>query len=77
MRSEEEVLAVLSEVTQIPLESLTLDKHLIHDLDLDSILTLELLMTLEEQLGTEISEVDAARLVTVGSILEYVKRQTG
>ena len=74
MRSEE-VLQVLSEVSQVPVESLTPEKHLINDLDLDSTLTLELLMTLEEGLGSEISEVDAAKLVTVGSILAFVKER--
>ena len=75
MLSEEEVLQVLSEVSEIPVESITLGMHLVHDLDLDSTLTLELLMTLEERLGAEISEVDAAKLETVGHVLAYVKER--
>jgi len=73
----DEILKVLSEVSQMPVESLTPDKHLVHDLDLDSTLTLELLMTLEERIGSEISEVDAAKLATVGNILAFVKERLG
>ena len=76
MLSEEEVLQVLSEVSQIPVGSLTPEKHLVHDLELDSTLTLELLMTLEERLDSEISEVDAAKLATIGDILAYVKERS-
>jgi acyl carrier protein len=77
MQSEEEVLQVLSEVSEIPVESLKPEMHLVNDLDLDSTLTLELLMTLEERLGAEITEVDAAKLATVGNILAYVKERLG
>ena len=70
---EKQVLAVLSEVCKIPPEELTPETHLIHDLALDSALTLELLMTLEDRLGREISEVEAAKLETVGDVLELVK----
>ena len=68
-----EVLGLLAEVCRVSPKVLTPDKHLIHDLDLDSALTLELLMTLEERLGREISEVEAAKIVTVADLLEFVE----
>jgi acyl carrier protein len=71
--SRDEVLALLGEVCRVAPDELTPDKHLIHDFDLDSVLTLELLMALEERLGREISEVDAAKIVTVGDLLDFVQ----
>lgn len=67
---QQKVLSILSEVCRKPTEELKPEIHLIHDLNLDSALTLELLMTLEDTLGREISEVEAAKLVTVGDVLE-------
>ena len=42
------------------------------DLGLDSPKALELLMALEDDLGIEISDEEAAALVTVGDILDLV-----
>jgi acyl carrier protein len=53
--------------------SLRDEAELVADLGLDSIVTLDLLMTLEEELDREISEVEAAELVTVGDILAFVR----
>jgi acyl carrier protein len=77
MLTPEDALQILSEVCRVPVEELTPDKRLIQDLDLDSMLTLELLMTLEERLGSDISEVDAAGLVTVGDVLEFIEERSG
>ncbi len=76
MLSGEEVLKLLGEICRVSPESLTPDKHLIQDLDLDSALTLDLLMTLEERIGAEISEVDAAQMITVGDVLEFVSQRS-
>ncbi len=74
MSSTEQTLQILSEVCRVSPESLTSEKHLIQDLDLDSVLALDLLMTLEERLGIEISEVEATQMVTVGDVLAFVSQ---
>ena len=71
-----DILKILSEICRVPVAELTPEKHLIRDLDLDSVLALELLMTSEERLGVEISEVDAAGLVTVADVLELIKQRS-
>ena len=77
MFTANDALTILADVGQLSSEELTPEKNLIKDLDLDSALTLELLMTLEEQLNTQISEVEAAKLVTVGDVLALVNERTG
>ncbi len=76
MSNTEQALQILSEVCRVSPEELTAEKHLIQDLDLDSVLALDLLMTLEERLGIEISEVEATQMVTVGDVLAFVSEKS-
>ena len=75
MLTAEDTLQILSEVCRVAVDELTPEKHLTQDLDLDSVLAMDLLMTLEERLATDISEVEAAKLVTVGDVLELVRER--
>lgn len=76
-KAEDETLRILSEVCKVPLEKLTPEARLIQDLDIDSVITLDLLIALEESLEIEIPEIDATQLVTVGDVLAYVSKHAG
>jgi len=65
------VIAMVSGTDRAKLEP---EMELVANLGLDSAKALELLVELEEQLDTEISDEDAAGLDTVGDIIDYVKR---
>lgn len=71
----DKALAVLSDVCRVPISKLTPETHLIRDLALDSAITMELLMALETELSVEISDVEAAKLVTVGDVLAFVNQK--
>lgn len=71
----EKALAVLSDVSRVPVSRLTPETHLIRDLGLDSAITMELLMTLESELQIQISDVEAAGMATVGDVLKFVNRR--
>jgi len=45
----------------------------IDDLGADSLDLVELVMALEEEYGTEISDEEAEKIVTVGDAYEYIK----
>ncbi|PCI39956.1 MAG: acyl carrier protein [Thiotrichales bacterium] len=51
------------------------DASFVEDLGADSLDTVELVMALEEEFGSEIKDEDAERIKTVGQLLEYVKGQ--
>jgi acyl carrier protein len=72
--NETKALAVLAKVSKRPVAELTPNKDLKADLDLGSAEALELLATLEETLAIEISEVEAAKMRTVGDVLAFVKK---
>jgi acyl carrier protein len=67
-------LDVIARITSIPVAELTPEMELVADLEMDSAKALELLVELEDELEIEISDEDAARLNTVGDILEYLDR---
>ena len=47
------------------------------ELDIDSLDLVELIMSLEEEFGIEISEEDAEKIRTVGDAQEYIKEHQG
>jgi len=74
MDRRHKALAVIARITSTPVAELTPEMELVADLEMDSAKALELLVELEDELEIEISDDDAARLNTVGDILEYLDR---
>lgn len=72
-RNEKQVLEVLATVTNRSVESIERGQNLSVDLGLDSAKGLEFMLELETNANIVIPDEDAARLVTVGDILDYVK----
>lgn len=67
-------LEVIAEVSDKDIATLKPEMDLVGDLSIDSPRALDLLVRLEERLGIEISDEDAANLNRVGDILGYVDR---
>jgi acyl carrier protein len=67
-------LAVVAKVSKVDVATITPEMELVADLGLDSARALELLVELEDALGTEISDEEAAKLNSVSDILGYIER---
>ena len=66
-----------SEITiqfEIDPSEITMDTNLIDDIGADSLDVVELIMSLEDNYGITISDEDAAELVTVRKIVDYIER---
>lgn len=72
MSYTETAVGVIAKVSKIDAARITPEMELVADLGMDSAKALELLVELEDTLGIEISDEQAARLNTVGDILGYL-----
>ncbi|PWB70824.1 MAG: hypothetical protein C3F15_13435 [Holophagae bacterium] len=72
MNLRETTLAAIAKVSKVDVVGIRPDMDLVADLGFDSAKALELLVELEEALGIEISDEQAARLNSVGDILAIV-----
>jgi acyl carrier protein len=73
MSTADTALEVIARISGRERSRLAPELELVADLGFDSAKALELLVTLEERLGIEIDDEDAARLNTVGDILAYLE----
>jgi acyl carrier protein len=58
-------------------EEVTTEASFVDDLGADSLDVVELVMALEEELGVEIPDEDAEKIVTVGEAVKYIESHAG
>ena len=73
---------VLDKVVDIVCNQLTLNKEdvtaessFVEDLGADSLDTVELVMAFEEEFGSEISDSDAEKILTVGDAVKFIENK--
>lgn len=57
-------------------EEVTIEASFIDDLGADSLDIVELIMALEDEFEIEIPDSEAEKITTVGSALDYIKKNT-
>ncbi len=70
----EQVQKILSEQFEVSPDTITMSTSVVDDLGADSLDVVELIMALEDEYGVTISDDEAAQLVTVSKIVEYLER---
>jgi acyl carrier protein len=78
--SKEEIMAklkpVIAEQLGVDENEVTDTASFTEDLNADSLDLVELIMSLEEQFGLQISDEDAEKLTTVGEAVDYIYEHT-
>ena len=69
----EDVRKLIAEQMHLDVETITEDKRIVEDLGADSLDTVEMLMTLEDNFGIAIPDEEAVNLKTVGDIVKYIE----
>ena len=70
---KDRILQIIAEQFNIDKDDLTEDMNFQDDLNADSIELVELVMSIEEEFETEVSEEDLEKLKTIGDVIEYVE----
>ncbi len=75
MDTKQSVLEIVAEVSGREASQITPEMELVADLAIDSPKALQLILDLEDKLGVEISDEDAAKMDSVGDILDFFAAQ--
>ncbi len=70
---QSKVYTIISEQLGILTEDITPEKKFVDDLGGDSLDTVEMMLTLEDEFGIEIPEEAAENFTTVKSVLDYLE----
>jgi acyl carrier protein len=72
---KEQLRNLLAATTGLPGSSITDDASLTHDLGLDSLDTVDLVLQMEDHFKVNIPDEDYPKLKTVGAIYEYLQNK--
>jgi len=75
MSVEERVRKIIAEKLSVDLEEVVPEASFVDDLGADSLDLVELIMSMEEEFDTEISDEDAEKIITVQDAINFVQAQ--
>jgi acyl carrier protein len=73
---EERVKKIIAGQLGVNEAEITSESSFVDDLGADSLDTVELVMALEEEFGTEIPDEDAEKITTVQQAIDYIRSHT-
>ncbi len=75
MSVEEQVKKIIAEKLSVDLEEVVPEASFVDDLGADSLDLVELIMSMEEEFDTDISDEDAEQITTVKDAIAFVNAQ--
>ena len=72
----DKVVEIVCNQLEISKEDVTPDSSLVEDLGADSLDTVELVMAFEEEFGSEISDSEAEKILTVGDAIKFIESKS-
>ena len=68
---------IIADVLSVDPDEITPDTTFIDDLGADSLDVYQIIMAVEDELGIEVNEEDAAKISTVGDAVELISKTKG
>jgi acyl carrier protein len=75
MSVEEKVKKIIAEKLSVEMEEIVPEASFVDDLGADSLDLVELIMSMEEEFDTDISDEDAEQITTVKDAIDYINKQ--
>lgn len=69
----EKIKEIIIEQLNVEEDLITMDTHLMKDLEADSLDAVEIIMAIEDEFGIEVPDEDAEKFQTVSDIVSYVE----
>ena len=69
----DKIKEIIVEQLSVEEDDITMDTHLMKDLEADSLDAVEIIMAIEDEYGIEIPDEDAEKFQTVGDLVRYVE----
>ena len=69
-----EVIEIISKVTEIPVKKINLDSNLVKDLELESLDLVSLVAEFEEKYNIVVDDKDIKNFQTVKDIVDYIEK---
>lgn len=76
MAVQDKIVEIIVEQLGVKPEEVVPEASFVDDLGADSLDTVELVMALEEEFGTEIPDEDAEKIQTVGDAIKYIDEKS-
>ncbi len=76
MSVEDKMKKIIAEKLSVDMEEIVPEASFVDDLGADSLDLVELIMSMEEEFDTDISDEDAEKIVTVKDAIDYIKAQS-
>lgn len=72
----EKITEILAEQLAADQNTMTMDTKIAEDLGADSLDLVDLLMSMEDEFGIEITDEDAAELHTIGDVVNFISKNS-
>jgi acyl carrier protein len=73
---EEQVIGIVAEHLQVPLDEITRENSFVDDLKADSLDIVELVMGFEDEFNIKIPDDDYDKIRTVGDAIDYITEKS-
>ncbi len=76
MSVEDKMKKIIAEKLSVAMEEIVPEASFVDDLGADSLDLVELIMSMEEEFDTDISDEDAEKIITVKDAIDYINAQS-